>query len=150
MKNIIAFVLLAFSFAVIGQPSGYFTAVIVNDIDASIEWYSNVLLLEVVNNNHYPDRGFKQANLQNKNTLIELIEFENSLKPSDLLKDYPPRTRVDGLFKTGFIVPDFDKHIESLKANGIDVGNIVADRIREKRMVILRDPDGNRIQLFEE
>ena len=58
--------------------------------------------------------------------------------------------RIIGLFKIGFVVTDFEKWVDHLIDKEVDFcGNIVTDDNTEKRMVIITDPDGNRIQIFE-
>lgn len=129
---------------------GYFSAIIVSDIDTSIDWYSNVFGLEMLNKTESKERGFKQSNLKKGTVLIELIELNNAI---NLKKDFPKfnkKVRFNGLFKIGFLVSDFDKWMLDFKKKKVSIyGNIVTDAISKKRMVIIMDPDGNRIQLFE-
>ena len=134
-------------------PAGirpYFTAIITRDIDSSINWYSTTLGFSVVGKTESKEHGFKQANLQSGELLLELIELESAVNQADVIPGYSSKTRVTGLFKTGYQVDDFQQwmtHLESLKTEFH--GNVVTDKITGKRMVILLDPDGNRIQLFE-
>ena len=58
--------------------------------------------------------------------------------------------RVTGFFKIGFLVTEFDMWIDHLTNEKVDFyGNIVTDDTTGKRMAIITDPDGNRIQIFE-
>ena len=58
--------------------------------------------------------------------------------------------RVTGFFKIGFLVTEFDMWIDHLTNEKVDFyGNIVTDHTSGKRMAIITDPDGNRIQIFE-
>ncbi len=128
----------------------YFSAMIVDDIDSSINWYSNVLKFEVVNRVESKERGFKQSNLKKGTILIELIELDRAISLKDAVPDYTNKTRIIGFFKTGFLVSDFDQWIDHLTRNKVEFyGNIVTDNITGKKMAIVIDPDGNRIQIFE-
>lgn len=132
------------------DPEAYFTAIIVNDMESSINWYSDHFGFKVLNSIESEERGFKQANLKRGQILIELIELESSLTPKKLLTNYPAKTKIDGFFKFGLIVSDFDRWVASLRDSKVEFyGDVVTDTVSGKRMVILKDPDGNRIQLFE-
>ena len=128
----------------------YFAAILVTDIDASIDWYSANLGFEVVNRTDLEDRGISIANLKFENIHLELIETGAILPRSELLKSKPDKMRIAGLFKFGFAVNDFDKKVDELKEQAVELqGSVVVDPINGKKMVIVLDNDGNRIQLFE-
>ena len=51
----------------------------------------------------------------------------------------------------GFSVQNFDSRVKQLTSNGVVFqGKVVTDSKTLNRMVIVLDPDGNRIQLFED
>lgn len=130
------------------QPS--FIALIVSDIDSSLNWYISNLGFEQLNRVEFEDRGFKQANLKRGPFHIELIELNSAIHPAEVLKDKPRRTRLGGIFKFGFQVAQFDNWITHLNSVGVIKNqNVVTDPISEKRMIIVNDPDGNRIQIFD-
>jgi len=134
------------------QPDieAYFSAMIVNDIETSINWYSNVMGFIVLDKTESQERGFIQSNLKRENILIELIELEFAVTAKDVVPNYNEKTRIVGFFKTGFLVSDFDKWINHLTNQKVNFhGNVIADNISGKRMIIIKDPDGNRIQIFE-
>ena len=57
---------------------------------------------------------------------------------------------MGGFFKFGMKIPDFDQWISHLTDAKAEMhGEVVIDPVSEKRMLIIKDPDGNRIQLFE-
>jgi len=119
-------------------------------MEASILWYSKMLGFEVLDSKDFSDSGFKQANLKQGNTLLELIELNSALVPSEVIQDYNSKTRLTGFFKIGFRVSDFDKLMDHLLDNDVEIhGNVVRDDHSGKRMVIIKDPDENRIQFFE-
>lgn len=132
-------------------PSINFFALIVADLDSSIEWYANIASFEVLNRNVVDEMGLRQANLSNGIARLELIELTSSKSISDLVSDYDPRIRVEGLFKIGFTISDFDLWLSSI-SNLVEINQseIVIDPVSKNRMIILRDPDGNRIQFFEQ
>ena len=132
------------------EPEPYFSALIVANIDSSIIWYSNVLGYEIVDKKEYEGAGFKQANLKRAHSQIELIELNSAISLREAIPNYNPKTRTHGIFKMGFQVPQFDRWIQHVSDNKVRVhGNVVEDPLSGKRMVIILDPDGNRIQLFE-
>ncbi|NNK11095.1 MAG: VOC family protein [Flavobacteriaceae bacterium] len=132
------------------EIEAHFFALIVKDMDASISWYSENLGFEIINLNEYPKAGFKQANLKRGNNRIELIELKSALSPDTAIPDYDGKTRLIGFFKMGFSVSNFDVFIEHLNENKVKFhGTIVVNEETKKRMVIVKDPDENRIQLFE-
>lgn len=156
MRRIIVILLIVFSIPVYSQSEqlpgleAYFSAIIVKDIDTSIAWYSNALGFEIQNKNESKDRGFRQANLKCGNVLLELIELDQAVSPQDVIPNYSSRTFITGLFKIGFLVTDFQKWMDNFTKEGVDFnGNVVTDEASGKRMVIIKDPDGNRIQFFE-
>ena len=128
------------------NPQHYFTSLIVKDMDRSINWYSNHLDFKVVKEVELEERGIKQVNLQSASGLLELIELNNSIASDTLMVNYSKGTKIQGFFKVGFLVEDLDLMVVKLDENK---DNIVIDPITQKRMIVVRDPDGNRIQLFE-
>ncbi len=133
------------------DPQPYFSAIIVENIDTSINWYQDILGYEVLNKVDMSDRGFKQSNLKRGNSTLELIELSSAVSPTELLSDKPPRTRIKGLFKVGFTVSAFDDWMSFLTESEVNFrGSVVNDPNSGKRMIIILDPDGNRVQLFEE
>lgn len=155
-KVILSLMLILFSMHMAAQPDHlsrpepYFMALIVSNMDTSIAWYGEHLGFEVLNRTAQTDRGFRQSNLQCGSTLLELIELESAVMPAELLTDHPRATRVGGFFKFGFSVSDFDGWLAYLRDTGVQFrGDVVNDPYTKKRMIILLDPDGNRIQIFE-
>ena len=115
-------------------PEAYFIAIIVNDMENSINWYSKILGFEVLNRIESKERGFKLSNLKRGNILIELIALDSSISENDLLKSHPKGTRTRGVFKFGFRVAKFEKWIDHLKQSKVDFnGTIVTDKLSGKR-----------------
>lgn len=157
MKKLLIIATLAslslFSQAQTQTPPGlqaYFSAIIVSSLDSSIQWYSNILGLKVLNKTVSEERGFKHANLGGEGILLELLELDKALPRKDILKGYADRTYMTGLFKTGFAVTDFEKWMKHLTDNKVSfVGKVVTDQNLGKKMIIVKDPDDNLVQFFE-
>lgn len=129
----------------------YFSAIIVSNIDSSIEWYKKILKLELRNRTDAPERGFIQANLDNKDMLIELIQVDSSLTEKEILEKYPPRTRVRGFMKIGFSVKNIDEFFSLLKQQNIKfTGRMVTDPVNNKKTFLINDPNDNLLQFFEQ
>lgn len=155
-KQILTLVIIFLSFTCNAQnaPSNdlvaYFSALIVEDLEKSISWYSDNLGFAVVNRTAIEGAGFKQANLKREDILIELIELKTAISPKDAIPEYNNKTRILGFFKVGFAVSDFDLWIRHLEESKVEFhGKVVIDNKTGKKMVIIKDPDGNRIQFFE-
>ena len=129
----------------------YFTAIIVSDINTSINWYTSILGFTVLDKVESTERGFKQSNLKRASIHLELIELDAAVNPAASIPNYNSKTRLIGFFKTGFLVSDFDNWLNHLTMKNVNFqGSVVTDDTTEKRMVIIKDPDNNRIQIFEE
>ena len=152
MKRLVFILLLALGGAVNAQEAKpYFSAIVVKNIDSSIAWYKKILKLELRNRTDAPERGFIQANLHNKEMLIELIQVDSSLAEEVILKDQPPRTRIRGFMKAGFIVKDIDGLFKQLKDQNIKfTGRMVTDPVNNKKTFLINDPDDNLVQFFEQ
>ncbi len=119
-------------------------------MDSSLVWYQQTLGYEILNNRQFPEMGFKQANLKKGTSMLELIELKSAISPSEVVPNYNSKTKVIGLFKFGFQVEDFDQWVTFLRLKQVQFnGDVVKDEITGKRMVIVLDPDRNRVQLFE-
>lgn len=128
----------------------FFAAIVVSNIDSSIAWYKKILGLELRNRTDAPERGFIQANLHNKDMLIELIQVDSSLAQEKVLKGHPPNTRIRGFRKFGFGVKDIDGLYKQLKDQNIKfTGRMVSDPVNNKKTFLINDPDDNLIQFFE-
>ena len=134
-------------------PSGltpYFSAILVKDMEASKVWYIDNLGFEEVSTSGMPDR-FSIVNMSNGQAALELIELASAVSAADVIPDYNTKLRVHGFFKSGFQVSDLDAWVSFLQDRKVAFhGDVVEDPVTKKRMVIILDPDGNRIQLFED
>ncbi len=133
------------------EKSKYFFAIVVSDIDKSINWYNNILEFSLLNKREVESIGLKQANLNRGNVHLEIIQLESAIEPKEVISEFGQKSKLIGLFKVGFSIPDFNLFISRLsKIDTNASGNVVNDPNSNERMIIIRDPDGNRIQIFEE
>ncbi|MCB0667273.1 MAG: VOC family protein [Saprospiraceae bacterium] len=126
-----------------------FFALIVSDMEVSSNWYVNTFDFEIINQVESEEKGFKISNLRQGENYLELIELNNAIIPEKALAGYNDKSRIQGIFKIGFFIPDFEEAIRRLE--GLDVvfnGNVLLDKITNRKMVTIQDPDGNRVQLF--
>jgi len=132
------------------QFEPYFGAVIVNNIDSSVAWYSGVLNLQEYKRQEDTARGYKIVNLGNGKLLLELLELRSSIKTATILKEEPAGTWIRGFMKIGFLVSDIDSIFSAYKKRGLDFrGSMIEDPVTGKKSFIVNDPDGNPIQFFE-
>ena len=132
------------------QQDSSFIALVVSDFDRSMEWYTNTFGFEVLNKTENADRGLKQANLKLGPVKLEIIELNSSIHASSLLDSTQNRVIFQGIFKAGFTIDEFEQKVSAWHDDKIVTKDqVVTDPVSGSRMVILRDPDGNRIQIFE-
>lgn len=157
MKRLVAFTLTALvGWSAFGQakelsdPTPNFSALIVKDIDVSLAWYTDMLGYTILDQKDVKEMNFRQANLKRGSSAIELIELGKAIDPAAVIEGYSEKTKIQGIFKIGFTVSDFDDWISHLETSNAEFhGSVVSDPVSGKRMVIIKDPDGNRVQLFE-
>lgn len=132
--------------AAISATRGAFFAVSVADLEASSRWYSEKLGLEVVLD--VPDNGGTAVMvLEGGGLIVELVRHDDAV-PSACEATGP--ALCHGVFKVGVLVIDLDKTLDNLAARGVPVafGPFPAQSNRRANAII-RDSDGNLIQLFE-
>lgn len=156
MKKLVLITFLGFFLSGYGQEKempeikANFSALIVSDIEKSIAWYKASFGFDILNQRKLPKIGLKQANLKKGAILLELIQLDTALTPKDVIDNYTSKTRLQGIFKIGFEVTHFEYWLKHLTALKVEFhGSVVQSKETGKRMVVVKDPDGNRIQLFE-
>lgn len=125
----------------------YFSALIVKNIDSSVNWYQSVLGLKTRFLPGTP-QGIRVAILESPQIVLEIIENNAWLDPQEVLKGKPEGTRLHGYFKIGFKVTAMDGFIEYLKKLNISIPRIYKDDTG-KRNFLVEDPDKNLVQFFE-
>ncbi len=112
----------------------------VSDLDQTIQFYTNVLGLEVLERKTSP-RGSQLAFLKvpNSDELIELTSFP----PSG-----PVKVQED-LVHLAFQVENLDETIASLKAMGVKVTDGPTGTSSGSRFIFIDAPDGYEVELIE-
>lgn len=128
------------------RPNG--SAVIVQNIDKSVQWYQSVFGFTVKTKMNEPN-VYKVVILESPTFMLELIELTGSLTRTEVLKEKPEGTQIQGHSKIGFLVNDIDKCLRHLKAIGVNVPRVWTDQGTKKRNFLITDPDGNYIQFFD-
>lgn len=128
----------------------HFSAILVSDMGSSRDWYTQALGYEVRSENKIEGR-FEIVNMQRGTAALELIELASAESPKSVIPNFTAKTRLHGIFKIGYEVQDLDPWIDHLRKLQVQFqGEVVQDPNTNRRMVIILDPDGNRIQLFEQ
>lgn len=153
-NNLVIFLITLISHVVIAQdltpPEGGYAAFIVSQMDQSKSWYQEVLGFREINHIVNEERGFEIANLKHGEIGLELIQIKGSVSKDSLMTARPKPISLQGIFKFGMYIDGFDEWMLHLRPFITDLENqIVKDPITDMRMLVIRDPDGNRIQLFE-
>lgn len=120
----------------IGTPQ-YF-AVLVEDVDRSAKWYRDTLGMQDVDGSHADDGSWRILNLRNEQLLVEIIRDNRATKVD----------RARGFFKVGFRVADVEVVADRAAQATGERPRVVDFEEHGMRLLQLRDPDGNRIQLF--
>ena len=119
------------------QTPQYF-AIYVEDVDKSVGWYQDVLGLKRLSGSVADDGSWQIENLGNKHLLVEIIR-DNRAKSAE---------RVHGFRKVGFYVPDVGVVAERIaQATGQHPSIVEYEELNQKILQI-RDPGGNVIQLM--
>jgi hypothetical protein len=129
------------------QVDSYFSALIVKNIDSSVNWYQSVLGLKTRFLPGTP-QGIRVAIMESPQIVLEVIENNAWLDPKEFLKGKPEGTRLQGYFKIGFKVIAMDSFIEHLNKLNIPIPRIYKDE-SGKRNFLVEDPDKNLVQFFE-
>ena len=114
--------------------------IVTSDVEELSGWYQKNFGFKVVEEDHLTYKG-----------LNLYLEENSKAVHRDTLKGLHNVNNVPGFYKLGFLTNQFDNLVEQLKGNGVQfVGSVVYDERLEKRMLVIKDPDGNRLQLFED
>ena len=132
----------------VSEPA--FFAVSVSDLEASTVWYARVFGTETVREVTSRDgRGRARVTVAG-DLIVELIAYEGSIGAEDALPEGQHRFALRGLVKTGLFVTDADAAHATLSVGDIDIDDSVAvDNRIDTKTFVMRDPDGNRLQVFE-
>jgi catechol 2,3-dioxygenase-like lactoylglutathione lyase family enzyme len=128
--------------------NGAFAALSVHDLQASVRWYCETLDMHVVLSIPKKD-GVAVAVAEGRGLIVELIENERSLPLSQAAPSLQERVLLNGPFKFGVIVDDFDGTLALLRSRHADIAyGPYAATSDQRANVIIRDNEGNLLQFF--
>lgn len=133
------FICLILSTQAYAQVAGSYFAVIVSDMNASAAWYSEVFGLKEQSRLQQEGR-FDIVNLAGEGIAVELLDLESATSR--------PEGYITGPFKVGLLVADLEEFVRGLP-DGIERPEIVDDERNSLRMIQLRDPDNNIVQVMQ-
>jgi catechol 2,3-dioxygenase-like lactoylglutathione lyase family enzyme len=116
-----------------------FVAVRVQDVEAASSWYIGVFDLVEVNRVEAADYSIRI--LTGPGLSVELIQQSGDVEPAG---------RPFGLFKSGIFVRDIDAFYREMQRRGVSTDHeVFVDRALQMRSFVMRDPEGNRLQVFQ-
>jgi predicted enzyme related to lactoylglutathione lyase len=120
----------------IGVPQ-YF-AIYVKDVDKSVAWYCTVFGLAKMGGSVAEDGSWRIENLGNEQLSVEII-YDSRAQEVE---------RALGFRKVGFHVRDVEEVAEKVERATGERPRVVDFEQLGQRILQIRDPDGNTIQLF--
>ena len=132
------------------EASGAFFALSVADLPTAAAWYQRVFGLRVVLDQSRPGAGQPAVvALEGGGLVVELVHRGDAKPPEQLAPAPRDRAGVLGPFKVGLVVRDFDRALATLRRRGAMVAfGPYPAHDGQRPNVILRDAEGNLIQLF--
>jgi len=121
------------------EPDGGYFAIIVSDLEQSRAWYTSTLHLDQISRLTDESGRYDIVNLSRDGLFVELLELEGALARPD--------GRLRGPFKVGFMVADLGAFLSALPTD-FERPEVIKDPKNGLRMVQLRDPDGNVVQVM--
>lgn len=120
----------------IGAPQ-YF-AVLVADVDRSAQWYRTAFGLRELDRATADDGSWQIVNLTNDHLFVEIIRDDRTTHVAN----------ARGIAKVGFHVPDVDVVADAVGQATGERPRVLEFERHGVRIMQIRDPDGNTIQLF--
>ncbi len=118
--------------------SPQYFAVLVSDANRSAQWYKTAFGLRELDRSSADDGSWQIVNLANDQLFVEVIRDDRA----------QPVTRARGFFKVGFHVPDIEAVADAVGRTTGERPRVLDFPRHGVRVVQIRDPDGNIIQLF--
>lgn len=118
-------------------PAPGFFALLVEDLERSAAWYSRAFALVPGRRSRADDGSWEILNLSRPGLAVEIIRDDRAAAAG----------RALGFFKVGFAVPDVDRVAARVESATGERPRVVESADFGLRILQLRDPEGNRIQL---
>ena len=120
----------------------YHSGIPVNDLDRAIEFYRDVLGMDVANVARDDLKGLGRADLRSGSSIVVLFQRPNPIERDALTED--------GVTHQAFFVDgdDFDTAEERMRAAGVRIHEVPVVERRSGRGFYFFDPDGNLLQLY--
>ncbi len=120
----------------------YHSGIPVNDLDRAIEFYRDVLGMDVANVARDDLKGLGRADLRSGGSIVVLFQRPNPIERDALAED--------GVTHQAFFVDgdDFDTAEERMRAAGVCIHEVPVVERRSGRGFYFFDPDGNLLQLY--
>jgi hypothetical protein len=152
MRRMATMVLFGTSFAALAdvpEISGpQFFALSVADARATADWYSRAFGIRVYHEFRAPDGG-QVILLRGDRLSIEIVQVPGAQSPGAEAVKSPHKTH--GHFKIGMHVADLDAAVAHLKSLNVKFESQIVDIVQPPlRFVLVRDNEGNFVQLFGE
>lgn len=128
----------------IAAVSGAFFALSVADLETSARWYIEKLGLTPVKQGGRMGQLGGFVVLEGGGWIVELIKHDESQRPAGTTPEV-----VQGIFKAGALVTDFDGVVSALRERGVEIViGPFPPRETTRANVVFKDNAGNLIQLF--
>ena len=120
----------------------YHSGIPVNDLDRAIEFYRDVLGMDVANVARDDLKGLGRADLRSGSSIVVLFQRPNPIERDALAED--------GVTHQAFFVDgdDFDTAEERMRAAGVRIHEVPVVERPSGRGFYFFDPDGNLLQLY--
>ena len=128
----------------------YRAAISVSSVNKLSKWYQEVLGFQFSRRMDFEAYGVYIVILEKNGFGLELIEKAESKFKKERIPDLEDVSLLRGFMKVGFLVDNIDHVADSLKEKGVKiVYDVTDDPEDDSSWMIIEDPDGNIIQLFE-
>jgi len=128
----------------------YRIALSVSNVNELSKWYQDILGFQFSRRMDFEAYGVSIMILEKNGFGLELIEKAGSKFKKERIPDLEDVSLLRGFMKVGFLVDNIDHTADLLKEKGVKiVYDVTDDPDDNSSWMIIEDPDGNLIQLFE-
>ena len=130
----------------------YRIGIVVENLEKSSNWYSNIFEAEVYKEVSYPEFDSLTIHLlKNEYFEFELVERKSSISIHDVISNYNVKEKpLLGIYKVSFQVDDIQKIYNRIKKEKIEFHmDLSTDEEFKMKSFIIKDPDNNLLQFQE-